>query len=119
MRGLQALRELGVKIAIDDFGTGYSSLAYLHRLAVHSVKIDRSFVSRITQDENTAAIVRATAELGHALALTVVAEGVEDAASFARLAALSCDSAQGYHIARPMKGSDVGPWVATWRVGAA
>jgi diguanylate cyclase (GGDEF)-like protein len=119
MRGLQALRELGVKIAIDDFGTGYSSLAYLHRLAVHSVKIDRSFVSRITRDENTAAIVRATAELGHALALTVVAEGVEDAASFARLAALSCDFAQGYHIARPMKGSDVAPWVATWRVGAA
>src|SRR5207302_1227681 len=67
MRGLQSLRELGVKIAIDDFGTGYSSLAYLHRLAVHTVKIDRSFVSRITTDENSASIVRATACLVHAL----------------------------------------------------
>jgi EAL domain-containing protein (putative c-di-GMP-specific phosphodiesterase class I) len=115
MRGLQALRELGVKIAIDDFGTGYSSLAYLHRLAAHSVKIDRSFVSRITHDENSAAIVRATAELGHALGLSVVAEGIEDAASWARLAAVSCDLAQGYHIARPMKASDVTRWVDTWR----
>jgi diguanylate cyclase (GGDEF)-like protein len=115
MRGLRALRELGVKIAIDDFGTGYSSLAYLHRLAVDTVKIDRSFVSRITTDENSAAIVRATADLGHALGLEVVAEGVEDATAWSRLQSVSCDAAQGYHIGRPMKGGDMALWVNVWR----
>ncbi len=115
MRGLQALRELGVKIAIDDFGTGYSSLAYLHRLAVDAVKIDRSFVTRITSDENSAAIVRATADLGHALGLEVVAEGVEDELAWSRVRSVSCDSAQGYHIGRPMKGADMAPWIEAWR----
>jgi diguanylate cyclase (GGDEF)-like protein len=115
MRGLQALRELGVKIAIDDFGTGYSSLAYLHRLAVHTVKIDRSFVSRITTDDNSASIVRATADLGHALGLEVVAEGVEDELAWARVRSLSCDYAQGYHIGRPMPGADMAVWVKVWR----
>jgi diguanylate cyclase len=115
MRGLQSLRELGVKIAIDDFGTGYSSLAYLHRLAVHTVKIDRSFVSRITHDENSASIVRATADLGHALGLEVVAEGVEDELAWERVRAASCDYAQGYHIGRPMKGADMANWVKVWR----
>lgn len=115
MRGLKALRELGVEIAIDDFGTGYSSLAYLHRLAVDAVKIDRSFVSRITHDENSAAIVRATADLGHALGLEVVAEGVEDALSWSRVRSVSCDSAQGYHIGRPMNGADMPRWIDTWR----
>ena len=119
MRGLQALRELGVKIAIDDFGTGYSSLAYLHRLAVHSVKIDRSFVSRITTDENSASIVRATADLGHALGLDVVAEGVEDELAWARVRSLSCDFAQGYHIGRPMPGADMPVWVKVWRAVVA
>ncbi|MGH2491386.1 MAG: EAL domain-containing protein [Candidatus Limnocylindria bacterium] len=119
MRGLQALRELGVKLAIDDFGTGYSSLAYLHRLAVHAVKIDRSFVSRITSDENSAAIVRATADLGHALGLQVVAEGVEDELAWSRLRSVSCDAAQGYHIGRPMKGADIAVWANVWRGVAA
>ena len=119
MRGLQALRELGVKISIDDFGTGYSSLAYLHRLAVHAVKIDRSFVSRITTDENSASIVRATADLGHALGLEVVAEGVEDELAWARVRSLSCDFAQGYHIGRPMPGADMPVWVQVWRAVVA
>jgi diguanylate cyclase (GGDEF)-like protein len=115
MRGLQALRELGVKIGIDDFGTGYSSLAYLHRLAVHTVKIDRSFVSRITTDENSTAIVRATVDLGHALGLEVVAEGVEDERAWERVRSLSCDFAQGYHIGRPMPGADMPVWIKVWR----
>jgi diguanylate cyclase (GGDEF)-like protein len=115
MRGLQALRELGVRIAIDDFGTGYSSLAYLHRLAVHEVKIDRSFVSRITTDENSASIVRATADLGHALGLEVVAEGVEDELAWNGVRSASCDFAQGYHIGRPMKGGDIAVWIKVWR----
>lgn len=115
MRGLKALRALGVKIAIDDFGTGYSSLAYLHRLAVHAVKIDRSFVSRITTDENSASIVRATADMGHALGLEVVAEGVEDELAWARVRSASCDFAQGYHIGRPMRGEDMANWIKVWR----
>jgi diguanylate cyclase (GGDEF)-like protein len=115
MRGLRALRELGVKISIDDFGTGYSSLAYLHRLAVDAVKVDRSFVSRITSDESSAAIVRATADLGHALGLEVVAEGVEDALTWSRLRTVSCDSAQGYYIGRPIAGADMVPWLDAWR----
>jgi diguanylate cyclase (GGDEF)-like protein len=115
MRGLTALRGLGVKIAIDDFGTGYSSLAYLHRLAVHAVKIDRSFVSRITSDQTSASIVRATADLGHALGLEVVAEGVEDEVAWERVRSASCDFAQGYHIGRPMKGADMPNWVKVWR----
>src|SRR5207249_1888094 len=115
MRGLRALRELGVKISIDDFGTGYSSLAYLHRLAVDAVKIDRSFVSRITTDENSASIVRATADLGHALGLEVVAEGVEDERAWGRVRSLSCDFAQGYYIGRPMKGADMAVWIKVWR----
>jgi len=115
MRGLKALRDLGGKIAIDDFGTGYSSLAYLHRLAVDTVKIDRSFVSRITTDENSASIVRATADLGHALGLEVVAEGVEDELAWARVRSASCDYAQGYYMGRPMKGADMATWVKVWR----
>jgi diguanylate cyclase (GGDEF)-like protein len=115
MRGLKALRDLGGKIAIDDFGTGYSSLAYLHRLAVDTVKIDRSFVSRITTDENSASIVRATADLGHALGLEVVAEGVEDELAWARVRSVSCDYAQGYYMGRPMKGADMATWVKVWR----
>jgi EAL domain-containing protein (putative c-di-GMP-specific phosphodiesterase class I) len=115
MRGLRALRELGVKISIDDFGTGYSSLAYLHRLAVDAVKVDRSFVSRITSDESSAAIVRATADLGHALGLEVVAEGVEDALTWSRLRTVSCDSAQGYYIGRPIAGADMVTWLDAWR----
>lgn len=115
IRGLRAMRDFGAKIAIDDFGTGYSSLAYLHRLDVNAVKIDRSFVSRITRDENSAAIVRATADLGHALGLEVVAEGVEDALAWSRVRSASCDFAQGYHIARPMRGADIAAWVDTWR----
>ena len=115
MRGLHSLRELGVRIAIDDFGTGYSSLAYLHRLAVDEVKIDRSFVSRITTDDNSASIVRATADLGHALGLEVVAEGVEDELAWNRVRSVSCDFAQGYHIGRPMKGPDMAVWIKVWR----
>jgi diguanylate cyclase (GGDEF)-like protein len=115
MRGLHALRDMGVRLSIDDFGTGYSSLAYLHRLAVDAVKIDRSFVKGINDDENSAAIVRATTELAHALGLRVVAEGVEDERALSRLASFSCDLAQGYHIARPMKAADVIPWLQGWR----
>jgi EAL domain-containing protein (putative c-di-GMP-specific phosphodiesterase class I) len=108
---LNALADLGLELAIDDFGTGYSSLAYLQRLPVRQLKIDRSFVTQLSDNESDAAIVRSTIDLGHSLALTVVAEGVEDARSLDILAEAGCDLAQGYHVARPMPGDAIEAWI--------
>ena len=99
---LNRLSQQGFKLSIDDFGTGYSSLGYLKRLPVDELKIDKSFVMGMQTDENDATIVRSTIDLAHNLGLTVVAEGVENAAILERLRALACDEAQGYHIARPL-----------------
>jgi diguanylate cyclase (GGDEF)-like protein len=110
---LNALADLGIELAIDDFGTGYSSLAYLQRLPVLQLKIDRSFVTHLSENESDAAIVRSTIDLGHSLALTVVAEGVEDARSMDLLASAGCDLAQGYHVARPMAGDEIQGWIAS------
>jgi diguanylate cyclase (GGDEF)-like protein len=99
---LRGLRRIGVRLSIDDFGTGYSSLAYLKQLPVDEVKLDKSFVLNMTGDSNDAAIVRSTIELAHNLRLHLVAEGVEDEDTLQLLAALGCDLAQGYHLARPM-----------------
>ncbi len=101
VEALVRLRDLGVRLSVDDLGTGYSSLAYLQRLPVHEVKIDRSFLADF-QDESSQAVVSAIIELGHRLGYHVVAEGVENAASLAALRRLGCDTAQGYLIARPM-----------------
>lgn len=111
------LRALGLRISIDDFGTGYSSLAYLDRLAADEVKIDRSFVQGLLTDESCGAIVRATIDLAHTLHCEVVAEGVEDAATWERLAELGCDRLQGYAIARPMPPAEAARWL--WGSGAA
>lgn len=110
---LTRLRDIGITISIDDFGTGYSSLAYLSRLPVDQIKIDKSFVLRMTSDENAAAIVRSTIDLGHELGLRVVAEGVENQEILEQLAALGCDSAQGYHISRPVGPEDLITWLTT------
>ncbi len=99
---LQRLHELGVSLSIDDFGTGYTSMAYLRRLPVDELKVDRSFVIGMIENEHDAALVRTAIDLGHNLGLTVVAEGVERAEHVAALRALGCDIAQGYHYARPM-----------------
>ncbi len=96
------LRAMGIRIAIDDFGTGYSSLAYLKRLPVDELKIDRSFVRELAEDQDDLAIVRSTISLGHDLGLRIVAEGVEDAATLSLLQELGCDIGQGYHISRPL-----------------
>jgi diguanylate cyclase (GGDEF)-like protein len=96
------LKELGIRISIDDFGTGYSSLAYLRRLPVDSLKIDRTFVETLGDDSPDEVIVRSTIDLAHNLGLTVVAEGIETAAMWSRLRALGCDEGQGYHISRPL-----------------
>jgi len=112
MQTLDELRALGVQIAIDDFGVGYSSLAYLQRLPVQSVKIDQSFIGRMTKDRGTAEIVKAIANLGHALGMSVVAEGIEDRDTYEACAAVGCDSAQGYFLGRPMVASAIPAWLA-------
>ena len=109
---LERLHRLGAQLSIDDYGTGYSSLSYLRRLPVDEMKIDKSFVMSMSGEDDDDVIVRSTVDLGHNLGLRVVAEGVEDAASWARLAALGCDSAQGYWLSRPIPAEDVGPLLA-------
>ena len=106
------LSELGVRLSVDDFGTGYSSLANLKRLPIDELKIDRSFVSPMMQDESDLIIVRSTINLGHDLGLTVIAEGVEDELTLKRLATLGCDLAQGYHLSRPLAPDAFAAWVA-------
>ena len=121
IKTLSQLRELGVRLAVDDFGTGYSSLAYLHRLPINEIKIDKSFVAAMGGEASRADIVRASVELGHSLQLESVAEGVEDGRTWDLLGALGCDLAQGYFISRPMVADQVLPWLATWETlsGAA
>lgn len=103
---LQALRELGVALAIDDFGTGYSSLAYLKRLPLDTLKIDKAFIHDLTIDDDDAAITNTIIAMAHSLGLSVVAEGVETAAQFRHLAQVGCDEIQGYWLARPMTETD-------------
>lgn len=99
---IQQLADAGVRVSIDDFGTGYSSMAYLRKLAVAKIKIDKSFVTDMHVNRNDTVIVRSIIDLGHSLGLKVVGEGVENAESLAMLADLGCDFAQGYHMARPL-----------------
>ncbi len=114
MQTLERLHAMGLKLSIDDFGTGYSSLAYLKRLPVDELKIDKSFVMSMESDLQDAKIVRSTVDLAHNLGLTVVAEGVENAKSWKLLTGLSCDEAQGYFIARPMPANQFIHWVKHW-----
>jgi len=113
---LNRLSQHGFKLSIDDFGTGYSSLGYLKRLPVDELKIDKSFVMGMEDDHDDEMIVRSTIDLAHNLGLTVVAEGVENAAILERLRALSCDEAQGYHVSRPVPFDAFLAWHAqrTW-----
>jgi diguanylate cyclase (GGDEF)-like protein len=109
---LERLRALGVRLSLDDFGTGHSSLAYLKRLPLDEVKIDRSFVMGMAENSNDAAIVRSTIDLARNLGLDVVAEGVESAAILRDLGALSCDVAQGFFLSRPLPAWELDGWLA-------
>ncbi len=111
MEVLGRLRAMGVGISIDDFGTGYSSLAYLKRLPVDELKIDKSFVAHMVNDDNDAAIVRSTIGLAHDLGISVVAEGIEDQDTWDLLASLGCDVAQGFFISRPLSAAALGCWL--------
>jgi diguanylate cyclase (GGDEF)-like protein len=120
LENLQRLHDLGCRLAIDDYGTGYSSLAYLRRLPVHELKIDKSFIVGMAHNSDDAVIVRSTIDLAHNLGLTVVAEGVEDEATLERLRALGCDRVQGYLMARPLAVAEVAAWMRSspWARGS-
>jgi diguanylate cyclase (GGDEF)-like protein len=111
---LNRLSERGFKLSIDDFGTGYSSLAYLKRLPVDELKIDKSFVMNMEKDDDDAKIVRSTIDLAHNLGLTVVAEGVENQLIWNKLRELACDEAQGYFMSKPVPASEFMGWCARW-----
>jgi diguanylate cyclase len=113
---LRAVRDLGIHLSIDDFGTGYSSLSYLHEIPADIVKIDRSFITRMNDNEQVARIVESTIALSHYLNMTVVAEGVSNQRHLDTVAAYGCDAAQGFLIARPMEAKAIEEWLekADW-----
>ena len=111
MELLQALRAVGIPLSIDDFGTGYSSLAYLQKLPVSELKIDRSFIDGIDKAPGTQKLVKAMIEMGHGMDLFVTAEGVETEAERVTIAQLGCDVMQGYLRRRPLHGAPLQAWL--------
>ena len=109
---LEQLTALGIRLSVDDFGTGFSSLAYLKRLPVSAIKIDRSFVMEMDHDASDRAIVRSTVDLAHHLGMEVVAEGVESEEALDELRELGCNLAQGYAISPPLSARELGTWAA-------
>ncbi len=118
-RRLAAIKALGVRIAIDDFGTGYSSLAHLQRFPVDSLKIDRSFISQLTQSAEGEALIRTLVQLGKALSIETLAEGIEQAEELSMLQQEQCDSGQGFLYARPLDVEAVDSFLQTWPDSAA
>jgi EAL domain-containing protein (putative c-di-GMP-specific phosphodiesterase class I) len=110
LNNVTRLSDLGVQLSVDDFGTGYSSLANLRRLPIDELKIDRSFVTPMLEDESDLIIVRSTINLAHDLGLKIVAEGVEDRPTLMQLAELGADLAQGFHLSRPLPASAFDDW---------
>lgn len=111
MEVLTRLSTMGINLSVDDFGTGHSSLAYLKKLPINEIKIDKSFIKGIGIDDNDTLIVQATIDLGHNLGLTVVAEGIENEETYHRLANLGCDVGQGYFISRPISATELERWL--------
>jgi len=116
---LAELNRMGVNLAIDDFGTGFSSLGYLKMLPVNDLKIDRSFVINMQDDENDAIIVFSTIELAHNLGLKVIAEGVQNQSALLRLRQQKCDIAQGYYISEPLPAKALEAWLIDYRLSLA
>jgi EAL domain-containing protein (putative c-di-GMP-specific phosphodiesterase class I) len=104
-RRLTAIRELGVRIAIDDFGTGYSSLSHLQRFPVDALKIDRSFIPRLTENPEGEALIHTLVQLGKALSIETLAEGIEQQEELSILQEAQCDSGQGFIYSRPLDAS--------------
>lgn len=115
MAMLQQLKDMDIRLSIDDFGTGYSSLSQLKKLPVDELKIDKSFVLKLADNEDDTVIVRSTIELGHNMGLDVVAEGVENESSQQILAELGCDMVQGFFYSRPLPAQDFLLWVSATR----
>ncbi len=114
LQTLRSLNEAGVRLSIDDFGTGYSSLSYIRKLPVHEIKIDRSFVMEMAANRGDATIVRTTINMCHDLGYEVVAEGVENQQACNLLMSMQCDTAQGYHLSRPIPEADVVDWLRVY-----
>lgn len=114
LQTLADLRALGVKLSVDDFGTGYSSLAQLRKLPVHELKIDKSFVLNLDSQAQDQLIVRSTIDMAHGLGLSVVAEGIENAESWALLQQWGCNLAQGFFLARPLAPAALTDWADTF-----
>ena len=111
IENLKRFHALGCRLALDDYGTGYSSLAYLRKLPVHELKIDRAFVSGMAADAGDALIVRSTIDLAHNMGLSVVAEGVENDVTLERLRMMNCDMVQGFLISRPLGAAELPSWL--------
>ncbi|HEV3070699.1 MAG TPA: EAL domain-containing protein [Solirubrobacteraceae bacterium] len=111
---LAAVKELGVRIAIDDFGTGYSSLAHLQKFPVDALKIDRTFIARLTQDPEGETLIRTLVQLGKALSIETLAEGIEQTRELALLQDENCDSGQGFLFARPLDAGAIESFFSQW-----
>ena len=111
IENIKKLNGMGLQVSIDDFGTGYSSMAYLQKLLVAKIKIDKSFVIEMDKNKHDDVIVRSTIDLGHNLGLKVIAEGVESQESWDRLKEMGCDSAQGYFMSRPIPADQFMKWI--------
>jgi len=110
---LTKLNKMGIQLSLDDFGTGYSSLAYLKKLPVSEIKIDKSFIKDMELDSSDTVIVRSTIALGQNLGMKVVAEGVENLEIWKLLTTLGCDASQGYYMSRPLAAEALDEWLAT------
>ena len=116
---LNRLNKMGIILAIDDYGTGFSSLSYLKLLPMHELKIDKSFIFDMLDDENDATIVKSTIELAHNLGFKVIAEGVENQQTLLQLRLLKCDSVQGYYLSKPQDINALTQWLQNYEAKIA
>jgi len=116
---LKRITSLGINLSIDDFGTGFSSLAYLRRMPISALKIDRVFVMDMLANPQDEIIVRSTIGLAHNLGIKVIAEGVENAETQQALADMGCDQIQGYHLSKPKPWGELADWLADFHQASA